>query len=1165
MLDIYKASAGSGKTFTLTLEYIKLLLGHRVDDEQGERWELNDRPRRAHRNILAITFTNKATDEMTARIIDELAILGGRDIFHPEKSEYEKALCDFFHTDEVTLKQLASATLDDVLMDFAYFHVSTIDAFFQTVLRTFAREVELPDDFELELDNRYTVSLGVGEMLNSINYRESTDPMRRKINKWIGKWLESFMMKNLEDGKSINLFSRRGGIQASLVDVFTRMFDEKFKLRSADIIEYLSDLNRLAAFEKALRDDYSRRKGNLVALAAKLVGRSDFGYVAHALQPLFRRISNDEKWELKKTADSAMVDRKSRYYATPFADGLISDELDELVESTLLAARDILPHEALMRIIPQAVMYVGLLGCLLRFLEDLCKENNLILLSDTSSILRDIITDDETPFVYERLGYWLDHFLIDEFQDTSKMQWENLRPMLFESLSRGESDLIIGDEKQCIYRFRNSDPALLGHEVADEIEEAFHQPLSHVRGERIAENTNWRSAVEVVKFNNSLFRVLGHLAGVDDIYGGVVQRVDDKHLDMHGHVKMVFSNDESTDDEEDGGGSIDSFAIEGMVKDVDRMLSSGRRMKDIAVLVRTHTEGQQVIDRLLALNVDDNWKHGPVEIASSDSMEVSKAASVKLVIEVMRLALTPQFILCERVNTATGEVTREEKLNPQWRRARLIRWYHHFLGQPADPVTGDKPTHASALACAVIVVTDEALLSDDDAEKRRLIVATLNESLDNETEVFDAPTLDAMVEMIVSRYISDDMRCRDTVFLTAFQDLVVDFIERSGNDLRGFIDWWDRTGRRSTLSSLADTDAITVMTIHQSKGLEMPCVIIPKADWDLVTYHRPPFKTSMGWYDVDAAFFPDIPHEIVPPMLPLYNTAKLLEMPVFAHDARVYRDTQVVDALNVAYVAFTRAIDELIVYVPKSSSKERLSSLLRSAFTDAGSVIDAPAADAETSKWLIDIRGIYDGSTAVAEYGNVPKAPFKVKKKKGMRIGTSEAKSILEQGLPSYTPSLNSEHTAFTKDDVEVFDYDDPRQRGNFIHGILSRISNLDRLELEVRRAAYKARLDDDRRQECYEILCEALSSDYGKRWFGNCKRRVAERTILTTKKNLRPDLVVWTEDGYVDVVDYKTGHNDPVYEVQVRNYVAKLRKVGYKNVRGFLWFVLDNKVIRVI
>ncbi len=1176
MLNIYKASAGSGKTYTLTREYITLLLGQR--DTTTGRWILNSEPRQAHRNILAITFTNKATDEMTARIISELAILGRRDITTDKTSPYLDYLCQLFSTDAETITKLASATLDDLLMDFAYFHVSTIDAFFQTVLRTFSREVELPDDFNLELDNSYTISLGVGEMLNSINYRESTDPVKRQQNIWLKNLLSDLMLNNLNEGKVLNLFSRKGSIRSSLIDTFTKLLDETFKINAKAITQYLGDLNRIIAFEKAVNKSCDKRCKEIAKASQKILQYGDFQYINNHIRNKLSTWATGKITELGKSGKNALDDISKRFLVGYIKKG-VNPTLNDLIVDTLQAVDDAEQPLLIRERIKKPVMRMGLLGCLLVFLDNLCKDNNLILLSDTGSILRNIITDDETPFVYERIGFWLDHFLIDEFQDTSRMQWDNLRPMLMESLSRNEHDLIIGDEKQCIYRFRNSDPALLGSKVADAIDNTLGEGLTKISGERIEENTNWRSSLNVVKFNNTMFRALGHYINADNVYGSVVQRIDDRRLDNPGYVSLTLVNRDADNDSEDDltkqegedseqsstdietvAGGIPSVALEGMVKNISRMLDSGRQMRDIAVLVRTHNQGQQVIDRLLMLNNDSQWHHPKVEITSSDSMEISRSGAVKIIIEVLRLALTSEYINVKNVDPATGEISYKTELNPRWKQSRLNRWYNYFMNLDIDPATSLPPTQGNSLTYALTMISEPEELTAEQAQWREKFVSTYDRDINNEASLFSGPSLEIIIDRIIDNYISPNARDRDTIFLMAFQDLVLDYMERSASDIRGFIDWWDRSGCHRTLSTLPDTDAITVMTIHQSKGLEFPCVIIPSADWKMVTYNSPT-QPSYGWYKIDSKYFPEINPSLVPGWLPMDNEAKLLEIPAFADDATTYRTNQQVDALNLAYVAFTRAVDELIVYAPYREKKheDKLGSYIYDICTSpADDFLLNP--DEKQRPWLFNLGNIYDSQSNTITLGEPTKVTKKANEKSTGWVFGGTFPPMLPSRLPDYRPALNLSRMVISEDDIEIFDYNDPRQKGNFIHRILSKISHPDRAAIEVRRACYRARLNKTQTEEVATLIERALANKEVQKWFTGYRRLIVERELFNKDEMIRrPDRIVWTADNHIDIIDYKTGQSDPKYYRQIKEYARRMHEAGYTNLRGYLWYVSNN------
>ena len=1172
MLHIYKASAGSGKTFALTRQYLTLLLGERNPDTG--KWRLRSPQEDAHRHILAITFTNKATQEMTRRIISQLAILAGREPGQrPDTaSPYLNDFTELFHTDADTIARHASEVLDELLADFAFFHVSTIDAFFQNVLRIFAREVEMPDNFRLELDNSSTISLGINEMFTSLNYRIPADPLRRREREWLTDWLTRHMMRMFDSGASINILARSSSLYADLVATFTRLLDETFQINAKTITGYLDSVESISAFEKGIEDSTKNAEAALRANAARLMQYGDYAEINRYIR------SRIEQWAAGDMADPTAtvvdaVDNPAKRFNAAYRKKGVPQEFDFAVASLCADAVALTSLRERNKVLINAITPLGLLGCLLRHIANFCKDNNVILLSDTNTLLRDIINDDETPFVYERLGYYLRHFLIDEVQDTSRMQWDNLRPLLMESLSHSHENLVIGDEKQCIYRFRNSDPELLGHIISDNVTEIYGDESVAVEGKSIEQNNNWRSSAEVVKFNNSIFHALAAITGADESYSNAIQQISAKRKDsIPGHVKLMFEpdNDDTADPGADAEESrVPPFALRATVAEVDRLLSAGYRRDQIAILVRKHSEGEAVIDTLLHCHEQPGWRHGQLEVKSTDAVGIGSSPAVKMIIEILRLTQLPHTVTTIRERSdGTVEHLREE--NPAYRRARLLYCYQYYLHTTVtDPDGTVRPcSNSEALALAVDAIRRDE--SGDTADKDIPAPpgnATLKEILDFATsstsgtdEATDCDrkptvtclTLTAIVDKIISRYVIPDVLPEQTAFLTAFQDLVYDFCSQGNSDIRTFLAWWDRGGCRSSLSSTSESDAINVMTIHQSKGLEYPCVIIPFCNTPMVTFSNR-YQPAYHWMALDPKDFGGIAPEVIPPMVPVEFTAKVPDISLFADESRRIIADQLVDSLNISYVAFTRAVNELVVIAPKANKKAAsddrtptLDAMLRLAVErmTAQAITDDGTLDDESRRWVLPLAGMLDNDTL--EIGE-PTSPRPEKEK------TQEIPVI---NLPPYNPEVNDRLVTLSEADIELFDFDDPRHRGNFLHRVLSKVRRPADLRRALRRAAVRARLSADRVAECEALLTEAINDPQVERWFNGYTRLYLEQSIANRGIDRRPDRIVILPDGSVEIIDYKFGDDHPSYTSQIRRYMALMRKAGYPVVRGYLWFV---------
>jgi len=1181
MLKIHKASAGSGKTFALTREYLKLLLGEKRDG----RYRLRPlsaygymKPK-AHGQILAVTFTNKATEEMTTRIIGELAALAGEG----EASAYLHDFMREFGTDEATLRKHASRALADLLYNFSWFNVSTIDSFFQRVLNTFTRELELPPGRNVEVDEKYPIAVAVGKMLMSVNRRgsgESDDDRRHRL--YLEEWLRQYMLSMVSEGKGFNLLSRTSSVNAGMIADMGLFFNEKYKLNRRAIDEYLSDTSRIVRFARAISPSgvLVPVKESVVALCRRAAEMADTGVqkllvtrlaaygqgdFSVAPSATFRKCAGDPSACFKKNAPQ-------------------SEPLREALGEALNAALDYLERRQFYSYLYSRVFQFGLFGQVHRYLDEYRRQTGSLLLSDTNDLLRRIISEDETPFIYERMGTGIKHYLIDEFQDTSQMQWENLKPLLLESLGSDNDNLIIGDEKQCIYRFRNSDPGLLGNRVQKLVEHRFPGALS-LAGVGVEENCNWRSSADVVRFNNTLFNSMARQldAGLDSCpvsatYAGLVQSIPEKHVGFGGYIKISFPRPDS--DEEDP----ELPMLVKMVAEIDRQLAAGYRPADIAVLVRKKSQGKKVISYLMdVMEHDPQWKHGSLPIVSADSMEISMSPAVRMIVNVLRLATQPMML-----TSPGGEVDAEGKplqmVNPAYRRHRLAHRFElcRFDEVPLTDESGREVTDADgnvmrrrltdseALAKAIAVTSMPAVDGTDDEQVR------VDEEIRRLSEM-ESPTIMAMTERIIGRLLTPEARRRENVFITAFQDMVMDFSDRGEENISRFLEWWDRVGAFTNVAAPDGLDAISVLTIHKAKGLEYECVHIPYCSDALVKYDSR-FVKSVSWYPVDAACLPDVDPDCVPPFMPLPNRSANKDIPALRLAALQWETEQKTDALNVAYVAFTRAVSELCVYVDRltdgdSASGDRprsepalgdyILAALREMTPEFLPVCGAPRRALE---WMTPLSpGLTEDDNGVCmfEFGS-PTVPRRKAQPDGRRPDRAGQKSDLL--LEEYVVAERSEIcAAMDFEDLRDFDLSDERHRGIFMHGVLGGVERPSDLDKSLAVQAYRYRLSPEETLQCREALSKALADPRVRPWFEKCARTLTERPLAGPQTMRRPDRVVWLADGTIAVIDYKFGEvNRPAYREQVRDYISLLAAAGYPGARGYLWFPLKGEIIEV-
>lgn len=1083
MLTIYKASAGSGKTFTLAYEYIKLLLGQKHTDGS---YTLRRSGNEHHHHILAITFTNKATEEMKRRIIRELALLAG----HPlpegdgepgEDSPYRPMLLKLYGCSDDDLRETARRSLLGILHDFTFFNVSTIDSFFQLILRTFAREAELNGNFDIELDDANAIALGVDKMLMSINRSDDSE------TRLTAHWIERYMVQQVNEGNSFNFLNRSGTLHDSLIGLIKGLNDETFKQQFNEISEYLADQNRLTQFADTTANRIESMRGNCTNAAQRVLNTAaklNIDLSSHINNHLFKALLTwaDGKSKVPGATVCAALDEPKKRYRADVLKGKghpIDPTLDSLIIEAVATGIKAESQISALSAVTRQIHILGILAPVLRNITEFRNENNLILLSDTNELLRRIISTDDAPFIYERLGMQINHFLIDEFQDTSRLQWKNLSPLLVESLARDNDNLIIGDEKQSIYRFRGGDPELLHTQVAKQFSRQ-----SAVRGNLPSENTNWRSSAEVVRFNNELFTDLATRLDLTDIYNNVAQQVSPKHLDHHGYIKMQRLSSEE---------GFTELALEELTADIHRLRLAGYSPADIVILTRGNGEAATVVNHLLSTLASDPTIP-PTPILSDEALHINSSKAVRLIISVLRYLDTPDNL--------SNESNRKI--------ARIINRYEYFHTQGADP--------EQAIAMALSDETPIDHLVEDAAD----IICT---------------SVSSIVERIISRFLPEETLSTQAPYLYAFQDLVLEFCTRFAPSVHSFLQWWDRSGHRRSIPAPATSDSLRVMTIHKSKGLEFPCVIIPFAKW---TMHKP---DEIRWYTTDilAETF-DIDKEIIPPIIPVKGSKALLDSPL-AEQYNADRREQIIDSMNATYVAFTRAVDVLIAYYPD----------------------DVKSPDNNIAPLLHQAIGMPEDP--LFEIGTLP---LKEPKTESKPTAVADNRPYTTFDNPHIWEQVRIDDLSEIESIDDLFNLSDPRVRGTVLHNIMRSICHPSDLSRSIRRHVARGIITEALGEEFTALLSEALSDERVAPWYNDFSMLLNERAITIPRgenppDRYRPDRVVRTADGYIDVIDYKFGEHNDKYISQVRRYVKLLsRQFPADKVRGFLWYPLSSTIIPV-
>ena len=758
-LTIYKASAGSGKTFTLSVEYIKLL----IKDPQS------------YRSTLAVTFTNKATEEMKLRILSQL--YGIWKLLPDSKSYIDKIKEDLDVTEEY-MSERAGIALHNIVHNYSYFRIETIDSFFQSVLRNLARELDLTANLRIELNDYQIERNAVDELINSLDE-----------NSELLTWIMEYIRENMDDDKDWNVI---GNIKRFGENIFREYYKTNSKKLNERLLEegffkqYTSKLrqmrneaevemqNEAAQFFDALNhngieiDDLNNGKNGPAGYFIKIKkGIYNNTIVTKRLQKV-----------LDEGSESSWVKQKSSKETQDIVRELANSTLTPLVHH----AEDV--RQKNWYIYGSAVLTLRHLNQLrlLNSIENKVRmmnvEQNRFLLSDTHTLLHSLIRDTDSPFIFEKIGNYLENIMIDEFQDTSTVQWQNFKVLLEECMSHGEQqgNLIVGDVKQSIYRWRSGDWRMLNN-----IEREF--PYLNSMLNVCSLDTNYRSSRRVITFNNAFFKRASELEyaaqksstpdtsspeQLKKAYSDVAQKVP-SFRDNHGYVSINLLPNEDYRQQ----------ALQKTAEAVSLLLDSGANYSDIAILVRSN-DIIQLIAEFFANELPD------VKIVSDEAFRLDSSVSVNIIVNAMLWLTHPDNILAK---------------------AYIAKAYQTYVLEKSEQETNKLLATAegidSALPCALIDKRDDLLTMP----------------------IFE------LAEQIYTLFNIGNIKGEDA-YLYAFYDALTDFIANNTADIDSFVEEWNDSIAAKTIQASA-IDGIRIITIHQSKGLEFEHVVIPFCDWTL--------------------------------------------------------------------------------------------------------------------------------------------------------------------------------------------------------------------------------------------------------------------------------------------------------------------------------------------
>ncbi len=1043
---VYKSSAGSGKTFTLVKEYLSLVL---MSPEK-------------FKSILAVTFTNKAANEMKERVIDTLSQLcdPDADVSDTLKAMIEN-LTEATKLPEDRIRSRAQIALDNILHNYNEFAISTIDSFVHRIVRTFALDLKLPYNFEVDLDTDALISNVTQLLISKIGH-----------NKEITKALVRFSETKAEAEKSWN-------IEKDISDFCKIILKED----SAEALTYLKSKNTsdILNIEQQLLKFINSFESSLKILGAKAIDIidsnhleiKDIYYGNAGIAGYFNRLSKgrNDKYIPTKTVKGTL-DRddwtagKSNQQ-TKITVNSIKDELTDIyhkVENILESH----PKYILYKLIRKSIFPIAILKEIENTIEEYKEADNLLHISEFNKRISQIVSNEPIPFIYERIGEKYQHYLIDEFQDTSIMQWHNLIPLFENSLAQGKKNMLVGDAKQAIYRWRGGEL-----EQFDKLPEVISSDSSHVLKEREKVlkqsftlsnlQTNYRSKPEIIHFNNRFFSfIAGNLPeSLKDIYKDIEQESLPDKQGGYVEINILDNND------------YRSSTLSKIEEHIIDCISNNVKLKDIAILCRKNDDASEIARFLL---------NKGIKIVSSESLLLSKSDEVNLIISIIRLLQNPSDVL-SRAIIAKFNYENSSKKND----------LHSYLKYHLDQDQNSKP--------------DEIQFNIDRVYEK--------------SDLWKSMALYDMIEDIIREI---GLGNTFNPFVSFLADKVLEAFSKRKYNLNDFLAWWDKKKNNFSIILPEGLNAVNILTIHKSKGLEYPVVIFPFADLNTKR-----LGINECWIDLNIPEIPDLKRTLIPMSKDIEQTSF---EPIYTHE----RSKTLLDMVNLLYVAMTRAKDQLYIIQKRKADQNGL--------TNANNFIQG----------FLKEEGKYDELESKFSFGTIS-PPLKEKK-------TSE-NNIIE--LDNFN-SVDWKNRIILSGKSKARDFEkalEKKEWGNIFHDLLSKIKDVSDFQKVKSNIETDILLSDDLKASIISKLDILANNEHFVKLLDTSWKSLNEKDIILDVNNiLRPDKVL-IKGKLARILEYKTGIENDAHKHQLRKYSQALERMGFTIESSNLVYI--NEDVRIV
>jgi len=1042
---VYNASAGSGKTFTLVKEYLKALFSSYNKNK--------------YKNILAVTFTNKAVAEMKGRILENLKGFATPEILSLEVPEELKDQQQMFAViagelamDTIQLHKKAIRIQEAILNNYAAFDVVTIDTFTHRIIRTFAYDLKLPQNFEVALDTEDVLQEAIGNVVLKVGEDDK-----------LTKLLIDFALQKADDDKSWD-------IALDLYKVSKLLLNEN-EVKHLSLLKDKS-LNDFDALKVTLDEKLKLAQGELVVLSKTIL--QDFESLGisesdiKSIVVYFSKFAKEEfsakyglVWQTKLLAGGTVYPKR--------VDDAIAASIDEMqarIAADFSKTKELFIEISFLKNVQKSIVPLSVLNVVNKELQNIKEEQNILLISEFNKIISNEIKGQPAPFIYERIGERYQNYFIDEFQDTSQMQWQNLVPLTENALmtepkpNEQHSLLIVGDAKQAIYRWRGGKPEQFIDLYEEENPFYIEKTLENLE-------TNYRSYSEVVDFNNDFFSFLSDRFQNEihkELYK--IGNSQKQNAKKGGYVKMSFV--ENVLEEE-----ATVLYQEKVLEAIEEALNQGFVKADICIVTRKKKDGIAIADYLVGKGIN---------IISSETLLVNKSKEVRFIISFLNYLLQSE-----------NKNSKIDFLNYLYHKLKVVSSEHEFYFE-------------------LLQRSPEDLFKE----------LAISYQIQFDYEAVQTLPFYELVEQVIRAFSLVES---SDAYVQYFLDEVLSFSHKKSTGIQGFLEYWDLKKEKLSIVAPEGKDAITLMTIHKSKGLEFPVIIFPFAELDI--YKE---QDSKVWFPINKEAYNG------------FSEAYLH----FNKDIELYGDvgealweerrTQLeLDNINLLYVALTRPKEQLYIISKKAVNKktgDENMNLFSGFFIGFLKKI---------GKWQDDVDDY--------EFGKITKKsnPTIIKE-------TNTLKFISSSRLDHNLAILTKAGYLWDTDQKEAI------EKGKLMHLILSKIAYKTDVDIVFQEFIFNGTITTEQEKILKPILINLIEKSEMSIYYEDDLVVFNEREILTKEGGKRvPDRVVF-KGNKATVIDYKTGAFDLKHEEQVKEYASLLQEMNYEIDKKLLVY-LDSKI----